>query len=86
MLISQAHTLDAIFGNLARRAELNAGEYLGACETYLKVGTQGTKPMPSNIGDIGDSQESARGLCKAGERDNRSTASEQRSALACAGN
>ena len=37
MLLIQAHTLDAIFNNLARRAALNAGEYLGACETYLRL-------------------------------------------------
>ena len=36
-LAIQAHTLDAIFNNLARRAALNAGEYLGACETYLRL-------------------------------------------------
>ena len=37
ILAIQAHTLDAIFNNLARRAALNAGEYLGACETYLRL-------------------------------------------------
>ena len=37
MLIAQAHTLDAVFNTLARRAALNIGEYLGACETYLKL-------------------------------------------------
>lgn len=37
MLVTQAHTLDAIFHNLARRAALNAGEYLGACETYMRL-------------------------------------------------
>lgn len=37
MLVAQAHSLDAIFRNLAQRAALNAGEYIGACETYLKL-------------------------------------------------
>ena len=37
MLTTQAHTLDAIFHNLARRAALNMGEYLPACQTYLKL-------------------------------------------------
>ena len=37
MLTSQAHTLDAIFNNLAQRAALNLGEYLGTVETYLKL-------------------------------------------------
>ncbi len=37
MLTAQAHTLDAIFNNLAQRAALNIGEYLEAGETYLKL-------------------------------------------------
>ncbi len=37
LLTAQAHTLDAIFNNLGRRAALNAGEYMGACETYLRL-------------------------------------------------
>jgi hypothetical protein len=36
-LMAQAHTLDAIFNNMAHRAALNAGEYLGACEIYLRL-------------------------------------------------
>jgi hypothetical protein len=36
-LMVQVHTLDAIFNNLARRAALNAGEYLSACETYMRL-------------------------------------------------
>ena len=37
MLTAQAHTLDAIFNNLAQRAALNLGEYLETVETYLKL-------------------------------------------------
>ena len=37
ILIVQAHTLDAIFNELAQRAALNMGKYLGACETYLRL-------------------------------------------------
>jgi hypothetical protein len=37
LLTAQAHTLDQIFNNLARRAAVNAGEYMGACETYLRL-------------------------------------------------
>ena len=37
MLIVQAHSLDAIFCDLARRAALNAGVYMGTCETYLRL-------------------------------------------------
>jgi hypothetical protein len=37
MLITQAHTLDAIVNNLARRAARNFGEYLQAGETYMHL-------------------------------------------------
>jgi hypothetical protein len=33
----QAQTLDAIFNGLARRTAVNAGEYMAACETYLRL-------------------------------------------------
>ena len=37
MLTAQAHSLDAIFGKLARTAILNIGENVGVCDTYLKL-------------------------------------------------
>lgn len=37
MLTAQAHTLDAIFNSLARRAALNMGQYMDACDKYLKL-------------------------------------------------
>ena len=37
MLMTQAHTLDAIFNELARRAALNMGEYINATERYLRL-------------------------------------------------
>lgn len=37
MLISQAHTLDEIFNNLARRAHSNMREYLDAAERYMRL-------------------------------------------------
>jgi hypothetical protein len=38
MLAAQAHTLDAIFNNLAQRAAANVGAgYLEATETYMKL-------------------------------------------------
>lgn len=37
MLAAQAHTLDAIFNNLAQRAAANMGEFLEATDTYLKL-------------------------------------------------
>lgn len=36
-LTAQAVALDSIFNSLATRAALNAGEYMGACETYLRL-------------------------------------------------
>ena len=37
MLIAQAHTLDELFNNLARRAHHNLGTYMHAAETYLRL-------------------------------------------------
>jgi hypothetical protein len=37
MLVAQAVALNAMFGEMARRASVNMGEYLGATETYLKL-------------------------------------------------
>jgi hypothetical protein len=37
MLIAQAHSLDAIFNQLARRAGRNMGEYLEAADRYMRL-------------------------------------------------
>lgn len=37
MLIAQAHTLEALFHELARRAGLNMGQYLQSAETYMRL-------------------------------------------------
>jgi hypothetical protein len=37
ILFSQAVTLETIFTNLARRAAMNAGEYLNATDTYMRL-------------------------------------------------
>lgn len=37
LLITQAHTLDAIFNELARRAAMNMGEYIKTTDTYLRL-------------------------------------------------
>lgn len=37
MLTTQAHTLDTIFNELARRSAANAGEYMGAAEVYMRL-------------------------------------------------
>ena len=50
MLISQAHTLDALFGNLARRAQGNIeGGYLGATETYLRLALRAQNQCRSTL-------------------------------------
>ena len=36
-LVSQAHTLDAIFNSLAQRASTNMGHHLGATAEYLRL-------------------------------------------------
>lgn len=37
LLTTQAHTLDAIFNELARRAALNMGEHINAMDRYLRL-------------------------------------------------
>jgi len=37
MLVAQAHSLEAIFHELARRAALNMGEYINAAETFMRL-------------------------------------------------
>lgn len=37
MLVAQAHSLDALFTELARRATINMGEYVGATESYGRL-------------------------------------------------
>jgi hypothetical protein len=37
MLVSQAHSLDAIFVELARRSAANMGEYIEASEKYMRL-------------------------------------------------
>jgi hypothetical protein len=49
MLISQAHTLDAIFHELARRAGLNMGEYLDAAETYMPLALKAQSQCRSTL-------------------------------------
>ena len=55
MLAAQAHTLDAIFNNLAIRAALNIdGGCLGAGETYLKVALRAQSQCRSTLEAISD--------------------------------
>jgi hypothetical protein len=54
MLINQAHTLDAIFNNLARRSALNAGEYLGACDTYMRRALRAQSQCRATLETLGE--------------------------------
>jgi hypothetical protein len=54
MLIVQAHTLDAIFNNLARRSALNLGEYLGAAETYMKLALRAQNQCRATLQALGE--------------------------------
>lgn len=38
MLISQAHTLDALFAELVSRSRMNMGEYFNAACKYMQLG------------------------------------------------
>jgi hypothetical protein len=49
MLVTQAHTLDAIFNNLARRAALNMGEYVQTVELYMKLALRAQSQCRSTI-------------------------------------
>ena len=77
MHTAQAHTLDAIFNNLARRA-IDA-KYMDELETYLKPGPAGAVSMPGHLGGAGDHQEPASDeLRPAGQHRPRAAAGEQR--------
>jgi hypothetical protein len=47
LLMTQAHTLDALFNNLARRAAVNIGEYMIAAETYLCLALKAQRQLRS---------------------------------------
>ena len=49
LLCAQAAALNAIFTELARRAALNMGEYLGATETYLRLALKAQSQCRSTI-------------------------------------
>jgi hypothetical protein len=49
LLTIQAHTLDAIFNSMARRAAENAGTYLGATETYLRLALKAQSQCRSTL-------------------------------------
>lgn len=54
LLTVQAHTLDAIFNTLARRASANMGEYLGAAETYMRLALRAQSQARATIETLGE--------------------------------
>ena len=49
MLMAQAHTLDAIFNTLTRRALLNLGQYPDAVERYLRLALKAQSQCRSTL-------------------------------------
>jgi len=49
LLTTQAHTLDAIFNHLARRAILNMAEYMNATDVYLRLALKAQSQCRSTI-------------------------------------
>jgi hypothetical protein len=54
ILITQAHTLDALFNNLARRSTMNMGEYMGAAETYMKLALRAQNQCRATLQTLGE--------------------------------
>ncbi|MGN6806737.1 MAG: hypothetical protein ACTHJZ_12450, partial [Trinickia sp.] len=54
MLMSQAHSLDAMFNEFARRAALNMGEYLGATETYMRMAMKAQSQCRATLQTLGE--------------------------------
>jgi len=54
MLISQAHTLDAIFSHLARRSAMNLGEYLNAAERYMRLALKAQSQCRATLQTLGE--------------------------------
>jgi hypothetical protein len=53
MLIAQAHTLDQLFGFLARRAHLNLNEYPDAAEKYLRLAFKAQSQCRATLESLG---------------------------------
>lgn len=49
MLAAQADTLNSVFTEMARRAALNMGEYIGATESYMRLALKAQAQCKANI-------------------------------------
>jgi hypothetical protein len=80
MLVAQAHSLDELFSNLARRGFVNINTgYVGAGDTYLRLAFKAQIPVSLNLGGTCRNQESTRcGVRSSGQHRTWATAGEQR--------
>ncbi|NJC04587.1 hypothetical protein GGQ97_000380 [Sphingomonas kaistensis] len=53
MLVSQAHALNAIFTELARRSALNMGEYIEASEKYMRLALKAQAQCRATLETLG---------------------------------
>lgn len=53
-LIAQAAALDAIFNGLAQRAASNMGQYMNACETYLRLALKAQSQCRATLETLGE--------------------------------
>ncbi len=54
MLFNQAQALQGIFTSMARRAAMNAGEYLGATDTYLRLALKAQAQCRATLETLAD--------------------------------
>lgn len=54
MLLSQAHSLDAMFNEFARRAALNMGQYLEATDTYMRMAFKAQSQCRATLQTLGE--------------------------------
>lgn len=54
MLMSQAHSLDAIFNEFCKRAALNMGEFLPAVETYMRMALKAQSQCRATLQTLGE--------------------------------
>lgn len=54
MLMSQAHSLDAMFNDFCRRAVMNLGEYLPAVEAYMRMALKAQSQCRATLQTLGE--------------------------------
>tara|TARA_R110002020_G_C16311189_1_gene773861 strand:- start:3126 stop:3752 length:627 start_codon:yes stop_codon:yes gene_type:complete len=54
LLLSQAHTLDAIFNSLCVRSAANMGEYINSVETYMRLALRAQNQCQATLRTLGE--------------------------------